>query len=57
VRASTMNTWARRTNPKSEPRCKLCGRPITEPEFVDVGLCGDCYWDDQTNADGTLGDE
>jgi hypothetical protein len=40
-----------------EPRCRLCGQPITEPEFVDVGLCGDCYLDDQTNADGTIEDE
>ena len=39
------------------PRCRICGCEITEPEYVDTGMCGDCYWDDQTNADGTIGDE
>jgi len=43
--------------PEDEPHCRNCGRPITEPAYVDTGLCGDCYWDDQTNADGTVGDE
>jgi NMD protein affecting ribosome stability and mRNA decay len=42
---------------EDEPkRCRLCGQPI-EPEYEDIGLCGDCYWDDQTNADDTVGDE
>ncbi|MGZ4104172.1 MAG: hypothetical protein ACXVP8_02805, partial [Actinomycetota bacterium] len=45
------------TDQQDAPRCRLCGIEITEPEYEDTGLCGDCYWDDQTNADGSVGED
>lgn len=40
-----------------EPRCRLCGKLLSEdPGYEDQGLCGDCYWDDQTDADGSIED-
>jgi NMD protein affecting ribosome stability and mRNA decay len=38
------------------PRCPNCGNPI-EPEYVETGLCGDCYWDVQTSPEGTVDDD
>ena len=35
------------------PPCERCGRPV-EPASRDSGMCGDCYWDYQTDADGSL---
>jgi hypothetical protein len=45
--------------PSEEPAraCIRCGRPVDLLEYADVELCGDCYWDDQTNPDGTVGSE
>ncbi|MGZ4142623.1 MAG: hypothetical protein ACXVQY_08930 [Actinomycetota bacterium] len=45
------------TDQQDAPRCRLCGIEITEPEYEDTGLCGDCYWDDQANADGSVGED
>jgi hypothetical protein len=37
-------------------RCRNCGKVLSEdPGYEDQGLCGDCYWDDQTDADGAVG--
>jgi len=35
--------------------CIRCGRAL-DPDHDDValGLCGDCYWDDQTDEDGDI---
>jgi hypothetical protein len=40
----------------TENVCRNCGAPL-EPGDPNQGLCGDCYWDDQTDADGTINDD
>jgi NMD protein affecting ribosome stability and mRNA decay len=44
---------------EDEPaRCRNCGKPLDDDAgYEGTGLCGDCYWDDQTDADGTIGDD
>jgi len=40
---------------EDDPRyCIRCGRELTEPEYAVTDMCGDCYWDDQTDADGEI---
>ena len=39
---------------EDEQACERCGQRI-EPTYRDAGLCGDCYWDMQTDEDGSLG--
>lgn len=46
--------------PEERPRCVRCGRafdPEDDAPYAGTGLCADCYWDDQTDADGAIGDE
>jgi ribosome-binding protein aMBF1 (putative translation factor) len=41
-----------------EVHCRLCGK-VLDPidDMIDLELCADCYWDDQTNADDDTIDE
>lgn len=38
--------------------CLRCGRELLEDtEYAETGMCGDCYWDDQTASDGSIDDD
>lgn len=39
-------------------RCRLCGRRLADDPGDDADrLCGDCYWDDQTDASGDIAND